>query len=233
MFCPSCGNEVREGAAFCPSCGANLTAQSEQSGANQAVNPNYNQPMYQPEQYGAPQDAGFQPPAPMGVQPQGAQIIRYPYAPEGYPVDVNGRYIQPPGFEYNNYPPGWVSAPEMVENFKWCFLDNFANFEGRASRKEYWYFALATFVITLVTGILTFGIALYIAPLVFFIPNLALTARRLHDTGRSALWLLAGLTGIGSIVLLVFMCMESDPGQNEFGPLPDFRYYVPRAQRRI
>lgn len=227
----SYGEPVNQGAAY-----GTTANQGQPYGApvnqGQPVNQNYNQPAYPPAPYGAPGNPGAQP-VPMGSQPYGGQPIAYPYAPEGYAVDANGMYMQPPGYPFSKYPPGWVSSPEMIENFKWCFLDNFSNFEGRASRQEYWYFALATFVVTIVTAILTFGIALYIAPLVFFIPNLAITARRLHDTGRSALWMLLGLTGVGSIVLLVFMCMESDPGQNEFGPLPDFRYYVPRAQRRI
>lgn len=142
-----------------------------------------------------------------------------------------GPYNSQGTYGYSKYPAGWVSSPGIVENFKWCFLDNFVNFEGRATRQEYWYFQLATLVITIVTAIFTLGISLYIAPMVFFLPNLAVTARRLHDTGRSTLWLLLGLTGIGSFVLLVFMCLESDSQPNEFGPLPDFRYYVPHSQR--
>jgi uncharacterized membrane protein YhaH (DUF805 family) len=51
------------------------------------------------------------------------------------------------------------------------------------------------------------------------IPSLAVAVRRLHDTGRSGWWLLIGLIPvIGAIVLLVFLVMDSQPGDNEYGP---------------
>ena len=54
-----------------------------------------------------------------------------------------------------------------------------------------------------------------------FIPNLALGFRRLHDTGRSAWWILIGLVPIvGAIVLLVFYLLPSTPGSNQYGPNP-------------
>ena len=57
--------------------------------------------------------------------------------------------------------------------------------------------------------------------LVHFIPSLAVTVRRLHDTGKSGWWLLiAFIPFIGAIVLLVFLVQDSHPGTNEWGPNP-------------
>jgi uncharacterized membrane protein YhaH (DUF805 family) len=57
--------------------------------------------------------------------------------------------------------------------------------------------------------------------LAVLIPSIAVSVRRLHDSGRSAWWLLIGLVPIlGGIVLLVFMALDSTPGENQFGPNP-------------
>lgn len=51
------------------------------------------------------------------------------------------------------------------------------------------------------------------------IPGLAVTARRLHDTGRTGWWVLIGLVPLaGAIVLLVFLVADSQPGPNAYGP---------------
>ena len=53
------------------------------------------------------------------------------------------------------------------------------------------------------------------------VPSIAVTIRRLHDTGRSGWWCLIGLVPVvGGIVLLVFMCLDSTPGANAYGPNP-------------
>ena len=57
--------------------------------------------------------------------------------------------------------------------------------------------------------------------LAIIIPTFAVAFRRLHDTDRSAWWLLIGLVPIvGSIVLLIFFVLDSTPGDNRFGPNP-------------
>ena len=52
------------------------------------------------------------------------------------------------------------------------------------------------------------------------VPTLAVSVRRLHDTGRSGWWMLLSLVPFGGIVLLVFDCLDSEPGPNRFGPSP-------------
>jgi hypothetical protein len=56
--------------------------------------------------------------------------------------------------------------------------------------------------------------------LVIFLPSLAVAARRLHDTDRTAWWLLLLITLIGAIALIVWYCEEGTPGPNRFGPAP-------------
>lgn len=104
-------------------------------------------------------------------------------------------------------------------------LKNYATFEGRARRKEYWMYTLfyvifgvALMVIEELTGIL-FLYAVY--SLALLLPSLAISVRRLHDTGRSGWWVWIGLIPIiGSIILLVFLCQDSKENQNKFGENP-------------
>ena len=105
-------------------------------------------------------------------------------------------------------------------------LKQYAVFTGRARRKEYWMFTLFNLIAAAVLGFVDgvsggFGAlgALYI--LAVFIPNLAVSVRRLHDSGRSGWWLLLGLIPlIGGFVLLFFMVQDSEEGENEFGENP-------------
>ena len=111
-------------------------------------------------------------------------------------------------------------------------LQKYAIFSGRAQRKEFWLFNLLyltayiiAFLIDMGTGTydptLGMGIATAILVLVFVIPALAVSFRRLHDTDRSAWWLLIGLVPlVGGIVLLVFFCLDGSAGENRFGQDP-------------
>lgn len=111
-------------------------------------------------------------------------------------------------------------------------LKQYAVFKGRARRKEYWFFILfnliASLLLTVVdvmTGSLDaelgMGLLSGLYSLAVLIPSLAVTVRRLHDTGRTGWWLLIGLIPlIGAVVLLVFMLLDSQPGDNEYGANP-------------
>jgi uncharacterized membrane protein YhaH (DUF805 family) len=109
-------------------------------------------------------------------------------------------------------------------------LKKYAVFSGRARRKEYWFFVLWYLIITILLGILDGMLGLRIGQagvlqtlyaLAVLIPSLAVTVRRLHDTGRTGWWLLIVLIPfIGFIVLLVFMCLEGEPGENKYGASP-------------
>ena len=105
-------------------------------------------------------------------------------------------------------------------------LKKYAYFSGRARRREYWMFALVSFVISCVLAALgtmfkPFSILPILYTLAVLIPSLAVGWRRLHDTGRSGWWVLVALVPvIGAIVLLVFMCLDSQPGDYQWGPNP-------------
>ena len=102
----------------------------------------------------------------------------------------------------------------------------YAEFSGRARRKEFWMFALFNFLASIAIGIVdgilgTSGALGGLYSLAVLIPALAVGVRRLHDTDRSGWWLLLPLIPlVGGIVLLVFFCIESKPGANRFGANP-------------
>lgn len=102
----------------------------------------------------------------------------------------------------------------------------YAQFSGRSTRSEYWYFvlfnALAYAAISIAEGIFSSGgLLLGFYGLAVLIPSFAVFFRRLHDTGRSGWWWLIGIVPvIGGIVLFVFMVLDSQPGDNRYGPNP-------------
>ena len=95
----------------------------------------------------------------------------------------------------------------------------YAQFDGRASRSEYWWFYLFTVLITAAADMLG-GTVGNLVSLAFFLPGLALVARRLHDTGRSGWWFLIAFTVIGIPVLLYWLVKDSDAGANKYGEGP-------------
>lgn len=104
------------------------------------------------------------------------------------------------------------------------FFKQYARFSGRATRREYWFVVLFNVIVSVAisaVGGLIFERAVAtlssIWSLATLVPTLALTWRRLHDSGKSGLWWLLNLTGIGSIVVLIFCCLKSDR-DNQYGP---------------
>lgn len=136
----------------------------------------------------------------------------------------------------------------LTDAVKSC-LRQYATFTGRARRAEYWFFTLAygivfaalyaVMIVALVAGgalstatdssaagagggivVTLLSLLMGVIGLALFLPSLAVTVRRLHDTGRSGWWYLLCLVPFGSIVVLVFCCLDSTPGPNQFGPNP-------------
>ena len=111
-------------------------------------------------------------------------------------------------------------------------LKKYSVFSGRARRKEYWVFLLFNIVISVALAVIdgatgTFseemGLGLLggVYALAVLIPSIAVSVRRLHDTDRSGWWLLLAVVPVlGAIVLLVFMALDSKPGENQYGPNP-------------
>ncbi|MDR7271103.1 uncharacterized membrane protein YhaH (DUF805 family) [Pelomonas saccharophila] len=94
------------------------------------------------------------------------------------------------------------------DSIKVCF-NKYVDFSGRASRSEYWWFALFVVLGCIVTSMVNHWLY-YLFALGTLLPQLAAASRRLHDTGRSGWWQLIGLIPlIGFIVLIVFLAQES------------------------
>ena len=100
----------------------------------------------------------------------------------------------------------------FIESIKTCF-SKYANFEGTASRSEYWWFFLFLFLASCVCGVFSEKLQLAFN-LATLLPSLAVGARRLHDTDRSGWWqLMYFVPLIGWIVLIVFWVQESRPNR--------------------
>jgi uncharacterized membrane protein YhaH (DUF805 family) len=133
--------------------------------------------------------------------------------------------------EYVPRPTEMMSFPDAVRN---VLINKFGDFNGRATRSEYWWWALASFIIsipfTILDGIIFgwgyddpvwFSILLSIA---IFIPTLTLTVRRLHDKGKSGWFLLILVVPLINIcfmiVLLVWFIQDGDAHVNSYGDVP-------------
>lgn len=118
-------------------------------------------------------------------------------------------------------------------------FSKYACFKGRARRSEYWFFALFSFLCTLPLYLFSFialttvgeGELAYVPlftgcfiQLIFFLPSLSVMVRRLHDTGKSGWWvlllILASGSVLGSILAIIFLAQDSQPGRNEYGAYP-------------
>jgi len=107
-------------------------------------------------------------------------------------------------------------------------LKKYAQFSGRSRRAEYWQYALfigIAYVVLMVLALASKSSVVFGLIAVFYlgilVPSLAVGVRRLHDTGKSGWWLLFGIVPlVGGITLLVFSCLDSQPGPNQYGPNP-------------
>jgi uncharacterized membrane protein YhaH (DUF805 family) len=106
-------------------------------------------------------------------------------------------------------------------------FSNYANFRSRACRSEFWYWQLFTLLASMAALLLDYAVDPNseffsgVWSLATILPDLAVAARRLHDTDRSGWWiLLCFLPFIGWAVLIVLFCFKGTPGQNRFGADP-------------
>ena len=123
----------------------------------------------------------------------------------------------------------------MQELFQTNFIDvlknEYAEFSGRKTRRDFWMYVLCVFLINLAFGIIIsifsrvgFLSSLFIglqslAGLALLVPGLGMTVRRLHDIGKEWTAILFVLIPfVGWIVLLVFLAQEGQKAENQFGP---------------
>ena len=108
-------------------------------------------------------------------------------------------------------------------NYYMDVLRKYAVFTGRSRRSEYWYFVLFNVIISIALSF--FGVVGnilgFIYGLAVFIPSIAVSIRRLHDTGRSGWWLFIVLIPlVGAIIFIVWLATDGTPGSNTYGPNP-------------
>ena len=130
-----------------------------------------------------------------------------------------------------------LPRPPKSRRFWWDYyfegLRKYGVFSGRASRSEYWFFYLFN-----VIGVLGFAVFAGIIGAVFrlnnsdtnnlaslyflatLLPYIAVSVRRLHDTGKSGWWMLVAFVPLVNLILLLFFMEDSQPGPNRFGPNP-------------
>ncbi len=114
----------------------------------------------------------------------------------------------------------------FFSSIKICFA-RYAVFSGRATRSEYWWFALFLFIAGIVTSIIdvmimgysseNFGPINAIFSVITFLPGLAVGARRLHDIDRSGWWQLLVFTIIGIILLVIWFATAGSNKKNKYG----------------
>ncbi len=266
--CNQCGAAVNDSALFCTVCGCRLSANDDvvgkmpgtednivrempgaeddfDSGATTVLNDNpyaQSQPIKNESTVYTPQpSSNYYQQNPNNYRNPAPQQSSVNYAQGGQAYGNSA-----PQQQYQNpYQPAMGYVPNAKKNPIKAFADfwkNYANFNGRARRSDYWYVALAEAVIGMVFGILA-GIIMAIVynvtwddevmavvgaiaggilglySLATIVPHLSLTVRRLHDIGKGGVYLLLGLIpgGIGNIIILVFCCTDSQPGINQYG----------------
>lgn len=109
----------------------------------------------------------------------------------------------------------------MMDWFVKC-LKNYVTFDGRARRKEFWFFMLVSFILGIIVQIIdailgTDKMLNGLLNLALFLPSLAVGARRLHDTNRSGWWQLLALTVIGIIPLIIWWASDTKQENNQWG----------------
>lgn len=127
--------------------------------------------------------------------------------------------------EDNSFTPS--SYVSFIGAIKSCFM-KYADFSGRASRSEYWWFYLFNFFVNAIFVVLAMVLEepkvlyfSYLYALIILLPNLAVLVRRFHDTGRSALnllWFL--LPFFGGIIIFIFTLIRGEKKPNKYGRPP-------------
>ena len=156
---------------------------------------------------------GFAGPQTAPTAPGGVVSIRSVGSATGFGGAAGGRYVGSTiGFG------GAIAS---------CF-NNYAVFRGRAPRPEYWYWVLFQVLLGVPLAIIDgvafgqyAGVFLGLGALAMFLPNLAVTVRRLHDIDNSGWWILISMVPlVGGIALLVMACLPGTAGPNRFGENP-------------
>lgn len=108
---------------------------------------------------------------------------------------------------------------EYQKHVMTCFK-KYLDINGRAGRPEYWYFQLCATLLFIFTSRIN-EIVFSITLLIFIIPLITVTVRRLHDINRSGWWaLIAAIPLVGNIIILYWTVSKGSPEENLYGPAP-------------
>ena len=132
---------------------------------------------------------------------------------------------------------------QFLEAIQTCVVKKYCDFNGRASRSEFWWYTLGnmivcyawSFIVSMITGasvmvgadgqfhFSALQLLSYIPSIALLLPTLGVGARRLHDIGKSG-WslLIAIIPIIGSIILLIWEVKDSDQNANQYGESPKY-----------
>jgi uncharacterized membrane protein YhaH (DUF805 family) len=103
------------------------------------------------------------------------------------------------------------------------------DFSGRARRRDFWLCMLIDLVVlfflamfdVILAAVIGLPILAFLFPIATIIPTIAISVRRLHDIGKSGYWYFLILVPlVGAMVLFVFACLDSQPGDNIYGANP-------------
>lgn len=104
----------------------------------------------------------------------------------------------------------------FTDSIKTC-LSKYADFSGRATRSECWWFVLFQILITILAAIIH-PIVYIVVALGLFLPSCAAQVRRMHDIGKSGWYLLISIIPFIGLIVIYWLCKESDAGSNAYGP---------------
>jgi len=102
----------------------------------------------------------------------------------------------------------------FTESIQTCFK-KYAEFNGRATRSEFWWWVLFTFLFSAFLQLLSQKLG-SIFSLAVFLPSIAVTSRRLHDIGRSGWWQLIGLIPLIGWIIMIFWSVKESSMSNEY-----------------
>lgn len=139
-----------------------------------------------------------------------AQYQQTQYQPQQYPqysqYSASGTAHEPHH--------GYVGFGQAIT----LFFKNYANFTGRASKSEYWWAFLFQSLAAMIVYIPVIG---WLAWLGLIIPNISISIRRLHDTGRSWCYYLLTLIPIAGIIIMITLYLKPSDYDNQWGPGPN------------
>ena len=156
------------------------------------------------------------------------------------------QYENGTSFNFNQKP----RFSSLLTQLFYEFWGNYANFRGRTARADFWltnvFLSLVSFLYfipvvalpllgcysTAVT-VISFAAAIVFG-LAIVVPALSITVRRLHDTGKSGLWILVSLVPfVGSIILLVLLVLEGQNTENKWGAPIDRNAVSPASDPQV